>query len=1070
MKRDLGQFARTNSLRPSTGASDSPASVPHALPGNSAEQALFRFDLRRSLEMHRRLALGFAVAGLILGAAYLLMFWSAYSAQCLVYVQPTPSAVLEGAAPIHWPYNYDPATYDSYVQQQILSMTRQDVLVGALHRLDPGVWQQSGESDESAANRLKRAIEVARAGSSYQVSITAHASNPDTAAALANAVAASYIEDTSHQQKAGDAERLAMLKEERDRVKKELDDDRAEQAALNAQLGVAAIGPVAPEHYDDDIAKIHDDLVKARTDHDEAAARLTAMNAGNGLTSAALDAEADQLIATDPGLASLKTALLQRRAALVSQMANLTPSNPQYKQDAEELGKIDASLDSATRDLRAKAAARIEQQLHTDLDRTSGMETRLNGELAQMTRAAAGATPKLQRASDLANDITRLQNRFSTVDEQLQNQILEDNAPGTAHLAVAAVAPQHPAVSGVVRNALVLFLGFVFLGLAAAVIAQKMDPKIYIAGDLEQLLGFAPMAQLPDFLEVSGEVADEQLLRLAAGIEYACKEGGMRNCIFTGAGPEAGVTTVATRVRDMLEAMGRTTLLADASGAAAAEKRGGNDRTQPAARSTALMEQVAEEAETGGESLVLTDAAPLAVSAETEYLARFADCTIVVVESGVTTRAQVRDTAARLHRLNVAAVGFVLNRVRLAKADPAFRHSIEAMERHLRAQNRFEQRLASSGRLVTAGPVRSNGDFAASAAAATAPTRPALTAARPMAPVQAPVAEAPVPLPQPKPVPASQAPASPRVWADFEPSVAAPPPVLTPARWEFGPIVAAAPVAPQVWQQSEPIAAPPVLASARKDFEPIAAASVSSQMWRQPERVAAQPVFPPSQVAPDKFVVVEHTPVLPKARPDPGPVAAPAPDIAPWLTEAPEYGTTLEQPGKADATRTRLGIWETEVAGEGGEEAAAAAEETARVTPSRLSGLRGLFLALGLNEEKHSTPETSETGTAPAPQPERAVAVGELTPVPGPPQQSALAQTPTEPAVPAQTFVPVPEPVPLFATTPGNGSRKDSMRRVKAEPEFLPPQPLKPAYRDRSEAFNDVQILPSWRGQYKTKD
>jgi hypothetical protein len=215
------------------------------------------------------------------------------------------------------------------------------------------------------------------------------------------------------------------------------------------------------------------------------------------------------------------------------------------------------------------------------------MEARLNGELARMTKAAAGATPKLQRASDLANDITRLQNRFSTVDEQLQNQILEDNAPGTAHLAVAAVAPQHPAVSGVIRNALVLFLGFVFLGLAAAVIAQKLDPKVYIASDVEQLLGFAPMAQLPDFFEVPDEVADEHLLRLAAGIEYACKDGGMRSCIFTGAGPQAGVTTVATRVRDMLEAMGRTTLLVNASGSAARRERsdsagGALDRTAAA--------------------------------------------------------------------------------------------------------------------------------------------------------------------------------------------------------------------------------------------------------------------------------------------------------------------------------------------------------------------------------------------------------------------------------------------------------------------------------------------------------
>ena len=300
MNRDLRQFAPASSLRPSDRVSVPPApippgSVPHAFPDNSAEQALFRFDLRRSLEMHRRLAIGFAVAGLILAAAYLFMYWSVYSAQSLVYVQPTPSAVMEGVAPTHWPYNYDPATYDSYVQQQIQSMTRQDVLVGALHKLDPGVWQRDGESDESAAERLKRAIEVARVGTSYQVSITAHASNADTAAALANAVAASYIEDTSHEQMAGDAERLAMLKEERDRVKKELDDDRAEQAALNAQLGVAAIGPMAPEHYDDDIAKIHDALVQARTDHDKAAAQLTSVNSGSGLSSAALDAEADQL-------------------------------------------------------------------------------------------------------------------------------------------------------------------------------------------------------------------------------------------------------------------------------------------------------------------------------------------------------------------------------------------------------------------------------------------------------------------------------------------------------------------------------------------------------------------------------------------------------------------------------------------------------------------------------------------------------------------------------------------------------------------------------------------------------
>jgi len=179
-------------------------------------------------------------------------------------------------------------------------------------------------------------VEVARVGTSYQVAITAHAMNPDTAAALANAVAASYIENTSHEQKASDSGRLTMLKEEQERITKELADDRAEQAELNAQLGVAAIGPEAPQHYDSDIAQIHAELVKARSDHDEAAARLTSINSGSGLSSAALNAEADQLISTDPGLASLKQALLTRRATLVSHMSGKTPDNPQYKQDQEE--------------------------------------------------------------------------------------------------------------------------------------------------------------------------------------------------------------------------------------------------------------------------------------------------------------------------------------------------------------------------------------------------------------------------------------------------------------------------------------------------------------------------------------------------------------------------------------------------------------------------------------------------------------------------------------------------------------------------------------------------------------
>jgi hypothetical protein len=470
-------------------------------------------------------------------------------------------------------------------------------------------------------------------------------------------------------------------------------------------LGVAGIGSATPDHYDDEIGKIRDELVKARTDHEEAAARLISLDTHRAASSAALNAEADELIASDPGLVSMKTSLNQQRAVLITQMANLTPNHPQYKQDAAQLTQIDTNLESMTKDLRSRASQRIAQRLRSDLDRTAGVEAKLNAQLGQLAGAAGSATPKLQRANDLATDIIRLQNRHASVDEQLHNLLLEDSVPGAAHLSAAAMVPLHPTISGIARKALPMAFGGLLLGLLAVLIANNLDPKVYIASDIEHVLGFAPMVQLPDFSEVSSGVAEEHLLRLSATIEHARQLGNLKSCIFTGAAAATGVTTIAGRVSSMLESMGRETVLVDASWTPPppAPPRASNGSlglsepstqlvTQRGSRSTALLHQLSQEAESSQEGLVITDAAPLGVSAETEYLARFVDAVIVVIESGVTTRAQVREAAARLQRLDVPAVGFVLNRVGLEKADPAFRRTVRDTERYLRAQSRFQKK------------------------------------------------------------------------------------------------------------------------------------------------------------------------------------------------------------------------------------------------------------------------------------------------------------------------------------------------------------------------------------------
>jgi uncharacterized protein involved in exopolysaccharide biosynthesis/Mrp family chromosome partitioning ATPase len=672
------------------GVSTVPASATRSVAAGE-ERPLIQLNLLRALQLHRRLAVGIALAGLALALAYVAKTWPVYTAVSQLYVQPVQPKVMAPGNEQSGQVNS--TAYDSYVQQQVQSGSNPEVLLSALHKLGPGGWQRDGESEQAAVERLGRSIEVARVGTSFEIAITARAKDPESAAKIANAVGASVVERASGEGNAGDPERMAVLREERDRIENAMNADYAEQGALNKQLGMASVGTEAPDLIDADIGKTREELIKAQTDHDEAEARFTAMRAGQANSSAAIDAEADDIVAADAGLTSMKTSLNQRRAVLISQMANLTPSNPEYKQDAAELGKINSNLESMMKELRAKAAARIQQRLRTDLDRTAGVETKLNGQLRQLAGAAASATPKLQRANDLATDIARLRTRYTIVDEQLHNLLVEDSAPGAVHLSVAAVAPLHPTIAGILKKVVPLIFGGLILGLLAASLANHLDKRIYIAKDVEETLGFAPMAVLPNFDEISDEVAAEYLLRLTAAIEHARKQGSLKNCIFTGTAAGSGVTSVVTRVRDTLESMGRATVLLDSSGAAeqAQSTRGHNEAfddaiTQRGSRSTALLQRVAAETEMREERLVLTDTAPLLISAETENLARFVDCAIVVIESGVTTRAQLRATADALQRLEVGTVGFVLNRVGLAKADPAFRRSVREIENHLHAQ------------------------------------------------------------------------------------------------------------------------------------------------------------------------------------------------------------------------------------------------------------------------------------------------------------------------------------------------------------------------------------------------
>ena len=657
---------------------------------DSTPQPAFDVDAVGSVKRHPRLAAAVAAVVLVLVLAYGLSRKPTYQAESLTYIEPMASKVLNESPTQD---GYDSVRYDTYIQQQMQTALRPDILAKAIGKLPPFVWQFPGESIQSAVGRLQGALKVERVSTSYQLSISISNPNPETAAAVVNAVTNTYLEQGRKDEHAVIDQRLQLLGEERQRIQQNLDEDRVEQASLGGALGLANPTGLVGNQYDTQIAGVQTQVATAREARDAAAAQLAALQGpGGGTNSPALAAAAEELINGDAGLNSMKGTINERKAVLNTQMAGLTTSNPIYRQDQAEIADLDRSLEAATAQLRERTERRLQDKMRADLQRTADIENRLNAQLKQQTATATSAAPKLQRATEIAADIERLNARYGVVDDAMRGLQLESNGPGSAHLSVAAAVPVSPEPS---KRKLILLMAFplaMIAGIGAAVLARRLDPKIYSGPDVEKVLGFLPIGVMPARDEVSERVMEEYALRLAAGLQSAYRTSSAQSFVFTAASSTMEIGPLVRAIEGRLGALGFKALVKDAGSMLHGTNRPQNSqRGLMAQRSNALVRTIdgvrqgfaAEEIDKLKQKfdLLLIDAPPLLNSAETEYLVRCADATILIAESGVTLKSELFQSAVLLQQLNVAGVGAVLQELHLKDADASFRAAVAAVER-----------------------------------------------------------------------------------------------------------------------------------------------------------------------------------------------------------------------------------------------------------------------------------------------------------------------------------------------------------------------------------------------------
>ncbi|MGA2277707.1 MAG: hypothetical protein ABSG00_08885 [Terracidiphilus sp.] len=640
-----------------------------------------------------------------------------YESHSVVYLSPKFPKMLSSDSELELPY-------DSYVQDQLQTVTRHDIIADAIAKLPYSVRHRSGPALPYEIQVLQQALDVKRIGSTYEMSVGLTGPSPDGLAEVVNTVTDTYVERTKSEEFFGLDERLNTLQQEKEKLQKQMDDSLAEQAQLMQQLGVATITSAegTSNPYDESLQKLRDELATARMQRVAAEAQLAAALKNNGSGDATVrTSSADEAIASDAGASGTRVALNNRRTALMEEMNGLRPDHPIYQKDQEELTSIDRMLN----DLRGKAGEELQDKLRQEVARTRMIEIQLTKELGEKTHTAATAAPKFQRATELGPEIDSLQKAYDAINDRIRDLELESSSPGSIHVSSRALTPLGPEKSRRRLFLLALILMSLVCAAGVPVVIDLLDGKIYTARDVEGVVGFHPLGILLDNREFRREVTSEYHFRLAAGIDHAVRNSGARVFLFTSPSHGCGTSTVVREVSEKLRSLDLRTRMIMASEIDGLDappgevswrselqllQRRSKSELQPVALAplTSVHDHKGHrmEAESPAPNavmrtlhhaveqydVILIDANPLPVSAHTEYLARVSDATVLVLRSSMTTKQELDRAARLLERLDVAGVAAVLNKIGMDRADRALRKELRTYEQT------FKQRRAAAAK------------------------------------------------------------------------------------------------------------------------------------------------------------------------------------------------------------------------------------------------------------------------------------------------------------------------------------------------------------------------------------
>lgn len=571
-------------------------------------------------------------------------------------------------------------------------------------------WAQPNEPVEIAAERLRASMTVdAKPRTTSFISVSLNSENPDGLDVVLNAVIRAYLKEAQSSTFFESGERIQWLKQRRDELLNYVPKLRNLRMDIGNELGVTTFKEDSLNPYDNILIQSTAAATEAQRHRVEAEAMLSSLQTKEGMKGeATLNSLAYEIVNSDPLLKEFKSSLVKRREELTTQILTLTSEHPARKKTEQEIAKIDRDLKAAEDKIWDETRNALIDKYQAKLHQAQQVEKALLQQVEAQRQQATHYATRYNEALTYTRDIERAYKQLENINDRVDFLSIESEAPGFVRLYTEAKRPLQPSGNNALKLGAVLVVGVLGLSLGIPFLLDLMDKRLRTPAEIHKILGFAPLAWILERNSpATQQFANDQLRRLALTLDRDRRQQGNRYFTLTSVKPGGGTTTLTLELTKMLNELGVRALAVEMNAFKPDARYLGidpskglnyllNQNTQeplerliaPATmtlperlpvgltperhlvtfgRLPAVLEQLSQTYE-----IILLDAPPILLSADTELFAETTDGILLIIEAERVMPGELKRATHLIERLSPPVVATVMNRVKIYRGGGYF--------------------------------------------------------------------------------------------------------------------------------------------------------------------------------------------------------------------------------------------------------------------------------------------------------------------------------------------------------------------------------------------------------------